>query len=461
MLRLRALFSSIVIQATCLTVISMFFLLVLFWLGMQTPLADSLHKRALADNADSIAELAWLMESSPKELQPFILSAYRGGGRSATMVGEFADDMMARPDFLSEMQLSQIDVASRFVERGIRFRTLNASQLRKLALQPVDIVRPSSLPLISAVEVWVPIKEDQILLVRLAPVIVLTRDNFGLGSFVIRMLLFATALGLALAAVIFGPIRRLEFDAERTGLAETSETISENVPVELRHLTRVLNSMLKRLGNLIREREQILAAIAHDIRTGLTRLRLRFDESDVVSYSAIKSDLVYMETLVSDMLAYTRAESPNGPRELIRLEAFIKQFVESLPLGLTIDMNSHSDPFEIAGDPVALRRLFDNLIENARRYGDGVIHIKVATDEASLVVTVLDNGPGLPEDQLETIFEPFFRLEASRSRNTGGSGLGLGIARAIAQAHGASLKLENSPGCGLAAIVCFPNSLRT
>jgi len=115
----------------------------------------------------------------------------------------------------------------------------------------------------------------------------------------------------------------------------------------------------------------------------------------------------------------------------------------------------------IAGDPVALRRLFENLIENARRYGGGRIAVRVLTAGDGREIRIEDDGPGLPADQLEAVFQPFLRGEASRNRATGGTGLGLGIAKSIARAHGATLRLENRPEGGLAAIVRFPAHLRT
>ena len=115
----------------------------------------------------------------------------------------------------------------------------------------------------------------------------------------------------------------------------------------------------------------------------------------------------------------------------------------------------------IVGDPVALRRLFENLIENARRYGGGEIAVRLVKLAGGREVRIEDNGPGLPEDQLDTVFEPFRRGENSRSRETGGIGLGLGIARAIARAHGAKLRIENRPEGGLVAIVHFPECLST
>jgi signal transduction histidine kinase len=204
----------------------------------------------------------------------------------------------------------------------------------------------------------------------------------------------------------------------------------------------------------------MVAAIAHDVRTGITKIRLRMDERGAVSAHEIEGDIAQMEALITDMLAYARAQSPSGPQELIRLDSFVGDLADAAPHPICLCLPPAED-FIIVGDPVALRRLFDNLIENARRYGGDEIVVRVVATGGGREVRIEDNGPGLPDGQLETVFQPFQRGEISRNRTTGGTGLGLGIARAIAKAHGATLHLENRPKGGLAAILHFPEDLRS
>ena len=128
---------------------------------------------------------------------------------------------------------------------------------------------------------------------------------------------------MPIAAVTLRPIRQLEQDAAEVELGGTGTAISETGPAELRRISAALNRMRERLSVLIREREQMVAAIAHDVRTGLTRIRLRMDERGAVSADEIESDIAQMEALITDMLAYARAESPSGPRVLIRLDEFV------------------------------------------------------------------------------------------------------------------------------------------
>ncbi|MEM9939413.1 MAG: ATP-binding protein [Pseudomonadota bacterium] len=459
---LKTLVNSIVARVTAITVFSMFFVFFLIWILMQTPLADRLYARILADNADNISELVWLIETSPREIQPFIVSAYKGPARAAAIVPEMPPDARQRPQLLKFIEVNEGDMSQRLIGGDIRFRILKALQMRQqTANDPLTYPQSLKIVAVSVLEVSMPLDDGRVLLIRLAPAVVLNSQVLGGALISMLVLAFALALSFALAIVMLGPVRRLERDADRIGLIEAGAGISENGPIELRRIARALNRMHKRLGGLILERSQIGAAIAHDIRTGLTKLRLRFYDDDTVSLSKIEGDLTQMETLITDMLSYARAESPEGPRELVRIGSFVKDVAQSAPIPIVYEASPAADRFEIAGDPVALRRLFDNLIENARRYGEGEIRIEVIKGADQLNIRVLDNGPGLPADQLEAMFEPFRRMEASRSRGTGGSGLGLGIARSIARAHGATLRLENRQEGGLAAILSFPDALKT
>ncbi|MEM6499552.1 MAG: ATP-binding protein [Pseudomonadota bacterium] len=459
---LRKLFGSIVVQVMAITVFAMIFSFVLYWVLIQTPLADRYHAQALTQNANSIAELAWLVETAPEEMLPFILSAYEGAGRVAVVTAEFPTNARSRPDLQKRISDTNDDIVARLLDDQIRFRTLRHSQLRQPAPDDPFFATGSSVSIAaSALEIAVPLKDERVLLVRLAPAIVFSGRDAAPFLPIIVMSLFAIALSFALGAVTLGPIRRLERDAEKIGLAENGPHVSEKGPVELRRIARALNRMRSRLHGLILEREQIISAIAHDIRTNLTKLRLRMVDKDTVSLSTIEGDLQQMETLISDMLAYSRAENPESHRELINIQKFVEQLVRESPIEIGLDTKQSDAAFTIAGDPVALRRLFENLIENARRYGNGEIQIALSKSTEGIDVSVLDNGPGIPQEKIETMFAPFQRLERSRNRATGGTGLGLGIARSIARAHGAVLSLQNRKDGGLIANVAFPIELGT
>lgn len=449
--------SSIVVRVTALTLAALTLMLAGLLFLLQTPmLTQALYPRVLADNADNLAELVWLVETSPEEIRPFILSAYKSGFRTAAIGNDFADGLEPRAAMAASLAQADNDVAARLAGRDIRFQTLGLMRLHaRLSEEGVGKLR-----VVSALHLAIELSDGRVLNVWLAPAHSLSRQPAVLIVSGLVLVSFSIALGLAIAAVTLRPIRRLERDAAQVELGNAGTSVSETGPAELRRVSAALNRMRERLTGLIREREQIVAAIAHDVRTGLTRIRLRLDERGAVSAEEIEADLAQMEALIADMLAYARAESPSGPQELIRLEAFVRAVAEAAPHPVRLCLPRAED-FMIAGDPVALRRLFENLLENARRYGGGEIMVRVIASGTGREVRIEDNGPGLAEDQLETVFQPFRRGEASRNRGTGGTGLGLGIARAIAQAHGASLRIENRPEGGLAAIVHFPAALRT
>lgn len=440
-----------------LTVAAFLFMLVSGFLLLQMSFStDALYSRAVSDNADSIAELVWLFETSEENIEDFALSAFEGGYRLASVSDGFSPSLVPREDMRARLLRNENDQTVRLRDRDVRFQTLNAMSLKNRLRDE----GAGPLWVLSAMQVAIELEDGRVMNIWLAPGLTLSRQPIAIGAAAIVLLLFSIALGVAIAAVTIRPIRRLERDAARVELGNGGASVSETGPAELRRVSAALNRMRGRLTDLMREREQIVAAIAHDVRTGLTRIRLRMDERGSLTADEVEVDLAQMEALISDMLAYARAESPSGPEELIRLGAFVGELADAAPHPIKLH-SSLDKEFIIAGDPISLRRLFDNLIENARRYGGDDISICIFADQDGLHVRIEDNGPGIPEDQLESAFEPFQRGEASRNRATGGTGLGLGIARAIARSHGAAVWLENRPSGGLAAIVRFPGELRT
>lgn len=457
MVWLKRVLSSLIVRITAVTLAALTLMAAALFLIMQTQLlTQALHPRALTDNAESIAELVWLVETSPQEIQPFILSAYGGGYRTAAISDHFADGLQANANMRARLVFSESEMASRLMARDIRFQALGLgglqSRLREKGANPIVGT--------TALQVGIELTDGRIVNVWLAPALTLGRRPVAFVATGVVLILLATALGIAIATVTLRPIRQLEQDAARVELGDVGPGVSETGPFELRRVAAALNGMRERLNGLIREREQMLAAIAHDVRTGITRIRLRMDERGAVSAQEIEGDIAQMEALITDMLAYARAESPSSLQELIHLDRFVADTAAAAPHPVRVSLPAAED-FIMVGDPIALRRLFENLIENARRYGGGDIAVRVVATEGGRDVRIEDNGPGLPEDQLDAVFQPFQRGENSRNRATGGSGLGLGIARAIARAHGAKLHIENRPEGGLVAIVHFPPGLRT
>jgi signal transduction histidine kinase len=216
--------------------------------------------------------------------------------------------------------------------------------------------------------------------------------------------------------------------------------------------------MQRRLVAFIRDRARILAAMSHDLKTPITRLRLRAELLDDPQLRAkFEKDLAEMESMVGATLDFMRGVESREPRQPIDVMALL----ESLQADAA-EVNGSVMIEGAAGKPYrglaqALKRCLGNLIDNAVRYGKSA-KIMVEDSPTMLTIRVRDEGPGIPEGDLERVFEPFHRLEGSRSRDTGGTGLGLGIARNIARAHGGDIVLRNVPQGGLEAVLTLPRT---
>jgi len=252
------------------------------------------------------------------------------------------------------------------------------------------------------------------------------------------------------------PLRDLADAAERLGRGEEVPALDATGPVEVRTVTEAFNSMQDRLTRFVRDRTRMLAAISHDLRTPITSLRLRaeFIEDDENREKIIET-LEEMGQMTEAALAFARDEAAREEARPTDLASLLESLAgDQQDLGHQATVNE-ADRLVISCRPVALKRAFRNLIENGIRYG-GAVEIALARDDREAVVTITDQGPGIPQDRLADVFEPFVRLEESRSEETGGIGLGLAISRSIIHAHGGTIALENGDDRGLKAVVRLP-----
>lgn len=278
----------------------------------------------------------------------------------------------------------------------------------------------------------------------------------------LSMGLMATAI---LAIVIFSvrritrPLRSLAEAAEKLGRGENLEPLVESGPQEIRRTTAAFNAMQQRLTRFIQDRTRMLAAIGHDLRTPITALRLRAEfVEDPETRQKILETLDDMSRMTEAAISFAREEATAEPTRRVDLTALIQSLVDDLAdqgRDATFAVEDGLEKTNYDCRPVALRRVLHNLIENALRYA-GQARVRLAQEAKALTITVEDDGPGIPEKHLEQVFEPFVRLEESRSQDTGGVGLGLAIARSIAHAHGGDLRLANRPEGGLRAILILP-----
>lgn len=272
------------------------------------------------------------------------------------------------------------------------------------------------------------------------------------------LLTLATTIVLyAVARSVTRPLSHLARAAEAMGRDVRQPPLAESGAHELKEAARAFNTMQDRMHRYLDSRTRVLAAMSHDLKTPLTRLRLRVETLDDEELRArFGRDLDEMESMVRGTLALLKGLSDDEAAIPVDVDALLATLVcEFAELGAQVEVVGRTRG-AFRGKPQALKRCLTNLLSNAVNFGT---RAKVLVEDgATLVLRVEDEGPGLPVEELERVFEPFYRVESSRNRDTGGTGLGLAIARDIAQAHGGSLSLRNLPEGGLEAILSLPRA---
>ncbi len=267
--------------------------------------------------------------------------------------------------------------------------------------------------------------------------------------------LLAAVLVLSWIAVrlVTRPLKVLSAAADDLGRDLHRPPLPETGPAEVARAARAFNTMQQRLVATIEERMRMLTAMSHDLKTPITRMRLRADLLDDEELRGrFEADLREMEAMVTQALEFMRGESAHEPEEPVDIVAVLQQVAaDNAAMGRSVTVRAHPVP-ELRASPRLLKRCIANLVDNAAIYGKGA-EIEIEDHPDRVEIRVRDHGLGIPERDLERVFEPFFRLDPSRSRETGGTGLGLSIARNIARAHGGDVRLRNAAGGGLEAIL--------
>jgi len=254
------------------------------------------------------------------------------------------------------------------------------------------------------------------------------------------------------------PIRTFADAADRLGRDVNVAPLPVTGSRELRRAATAFNNMQTRIQRMIDDRALMLAAIAHDLRTVLTRLRLRAEFiEDIEQQNKAAADIEEMQAMLDAGLAFARGETEVEERRTIDLAALVR--------GLTEDFAKTDGPAHYSGPdhlpyrcgPNEMRRAVSNLIRNAIVYGSKA-EVRLNHGAQGIAVSITDEGPGIPIDLHESVFQPFFRVENSRNRETGGTGLGLAIARTIARRHGGDIELKNGSERGLTATLTLPSS---
>ncbi len=270
--------------------------------------------------------------------------------------------------------------------------------------------------------------------------------------------LLAAVLLLSYIAVrwVTRPLQLLATAADELGRDINRPPLQEGGPAEVRRAARAFNTMQTRLVHFIDERTRLLTAMSHDLKTPLTRMRLRAELLEDVSLrQKFESDLLEMEAMVTQTLEFMRGLSNREPTQLIDIMGLLEGLqADNEAMGRSVTIEGRVTK-PLKGEPQLLKRCLSNLVDNAILYGQRAA-VTVEEGADALTIRVRDYGPGIPESEISKVFEPFYRLEGSRSRDTGGTGLGLSIARNIAQAHGGDVRLRNHDGGGLEAILTLP-----
>jgi signal transduction histidine kinase len=255
---------------------------------------------------------------------------------------------------------------------------------------------------------------------------------------------------------VTAPLAALATAAERLGQNMDVPPLPETGTIETRQAARAFNGMQTRLRNLIDNRTRLLAAISHDLRTPLTLLRLRTETVDnAQERDKMLSTIAEMDGMIEATLQFARDQGAGEPRQKTDLTALAQSVADDMAdAGLAVSMKP-AEPVVYDCQPSALKRAVRNLLDNAVKYGkSGTVEIFQTT--ATVEIHVDDEGAGIPEEELARVLEPFYRLDESRSRDTGGVGLGLAIAQSIVQTHGGTLTLCNRPEGGLRATIVLP-----
>ena len=263
------------------------------------------------------------------------------------------------------------------------------------------------------------------------------------------VIIMALACGIVLLALLLllrsitRPLSALSRAANRMGRGSKVSPLTEQGPDDIRDTVRAFNAMNQRVERFVEERTQMLAALSHDLRTPITTMRLRLEMMpESAEQQKLLESLDEMAEMSERTLAFIREGNGNEPLQTVDVSSLMHSLCDDCEDRGAAVSRRIQDGLTSQARPLALKRALANIIDNAIRYG-GDAQVLLERSDKALLIVIDDNGPGIPEEELERVFEPFYRLESSRSRSTGGSGLGLSIARQWLRAMGGELELRN------------------
>jgi signal transduction histidine kinase len=269
-------------------------------------------------------------------------------------------------------------------------------------------------------------------------------------------LLCVAALAYLVTRMAVRPLKLLAKAAKDLGNDINHPPVVLSGAAEIRQASAAFNAMQARIRQHIMQRTQMLAAITHDLQTPLTRLRLRLEKvQDAELQQRLVDDLSAMQQMVREGLDLARSMDASETMQALDLDSLLDSVCsDATDSGQPVELRGRA-AMALMGRPLDMRRCLVNLIDNAVKYGH-YAHVTVERLAGAARVVIRDGGPGIAKDQMAHVFEPFYRIESSRSRESGGTGLGLTIARNIAEQHGATVALTNHAEGGLEVTLVLP-----
>ncbi|QDF40639.1 ATP-binding protein [Bradyrhizobium symbiodeficiens] len=378
-------------------------------------------------------------------------------------------DAVSSPQFKVRIASSGAPVGG---ETPAQQQQLRETYAAGLAGRPVEIVSPPDhrasrwFPRIArlmanAIEFRIGLRSGEMLIVDAYTRLPVT--PFGLpvgfgaglfGSIVALLALLVMQRETRPLAQLAAAVDRVDLSADPPPLPDARRSAPE-----IRAVIAAFNRLQGRLAEMLRARMTLVGGIAHDVRTFATRLRLRVEHiPDDAERQRAVADIDDMIRLLDDALLSTRAGAGGLSQEMIELAALIAVEVhdrraQGAPVDLVTD--AHARNAVVLGDRLALRRILANIIDNALAYGHAA-HVRAALKDGAVVVSIEDEGPGIPDDHRQAVLEPFLRLEKSRNRATGGAGLGLAVVRSLVEAHGGTIEIAAASGGGTRVNVTLP-----
>lgn len=406
-------------------------------------------------NSQRIAEAVRVVDAQPADRRVDVAASFASQG--------FAVEIVVRKPALPHSDPDLADVAAEFLDDlkdarsgddpvDVALRYAGDPPPRDWWLNPFVVPVPAT-----RLDVALPTRDGG---AWFAVHVELAADARGLPDRVLWDMLvrLVVLVGFLLLVVrwISRPLSTLALAADRFGRNLDEPPLPETGPSEVVRAAQAFNRMQVRLRDLVREKGRMLAAVSHDLKTPITRLRLRAELlPDAGLRAKVGRDLDEMESMVSATLDLMRGAANAEPLQRTDVVALVESLADDYEdTGRTIAVEAgRTAPIEVR--PQALRRCIANLVDNGLKYATNVA-VRIADAGDTVTIDVEDEGPGIPTAELERVLEPFHRLEGSRNRETGGSGLGLSIARAIAIEHAGTLTLSNRVPTGLKASVRLP-----